>query len=568
VIRVFAFVTLASMKNRIWSRLKRLREPRYLVSAIAGLAYMVFWLSRSWARQPPNARIVFLGLGADVASIVVLAMMIGAWALPGDQGGLEFSEPEIQFLFPAPLTRRQLLLYKIMRMQVPALFSSVMLSIFGLRRSNFVGVWLAFGVLSIYFLMTALGRARLKLAGIGFVTRVIVVVLTFAALSWFLSVEFSQSGIGASLRASRPRDPFRTISTIDVPFHRPAVAAILFVPRLFAATAFSTSVLQFLTYASAVLVLGAVFFLIATNLNISFEEASIVASQSRFERKERMKDRQAGRWVAFKRFPPPFNLRPHYGPFVAIFWKNLIAALRISSAWTLVIAAPFLVIALKTLGGGPFFSNGTAVLCLVMCAAIPLVAPDIFRQDLRYDLAQADLLKSLPISGERLVAAEMAAPLLIVSVIELVLLLFATITLQIANSARLVFFASPNFIVVAMLFAIPVCAAQLLIRNAVAVFFPAWAVRSKDDVRGFVATGQRLIVLVGNLLVLAALLVPAGILFLPALWAAYRFFGGSALVLAISTIPSAALSIAQVWFGIHLVGEQFDRLDASNEIQV
>ena len=52
----------------------------------------------------------------------VLALMILAWALPSDSGGLQFSEAEIAFLFPAPLRRRDLLLYKIIRAQPQALF--------------------------------------------------------------------------------------------------------------------------------------------------------------------------------------------------------------------------------------------------------------------------------------------------------------------------------------------------------------------------------------------------------------------------------------------------------------
>jgi hypothetical protein len=180
-----------------------------------------------------------------------------------------------------------------------------------------------------------------------------------------------------------------------------------------------------------------------------------------------------------------------------------------------------------------------------------------------------ELLKSFPISGERLVAAEMAAPLMIVAAIELILLTFSAIVLNLAGPIRsLRFFATPNFIVVAMLFAIPICAAQLLIRNAMAVLFPAWAVRSKEDVRGFVATGQRLVVLLGNLLVLAIMLVPAALLFIPAFWIAHHFFGGSATVLALATIPSAAVLIFEIYLGIQLVGAQFDKLDASNEVQV
>lgn len=568
MIRTFAFVTLASFRNRVLSRVKRLREPRYLVSTIAGLAYLWFFSFRHFTSNAGPRRVIMTGIGVDLASVVLLVLMIGAWALPSDKGGLEFSEAEIQFLFPAPLLRRQLLLYKIIKAQLPALFTAIVLAIVGFRRSNFVGVWLIFGVLSIYFVLVALGRARLRLAGIGFFARVIVVTVILAAISWFLSVQFGEAGMLASLRSLAPRNPMSAATTVDQPFRRPAVAALLFVPRIFAVTAFPASILQFFTYSGAVIGMGFIFFFIATRLNVSFEDASIVASQTRFERREKMKNRQSGRFVAFKRLPPPFKLKPEHGPLIAIFWKNFIAALRISSAWVILFATPFMVIALKSISGSAFFSTGTALLCLVMCAVIPLFAPDIFRQDLRYDLAQADVLKSFPISGEHLVMAEMAAPLFIVAALELVLLTFTSVVLHVAPAiGRMTFFSSPNFIVVALFFAIPICAAQLLIRNASAVYFPAWAVRSKEDVRGFVAMGQRIIVLFGNLLILGGLLVPAAIIFLPAMWAAYHYFGGSPLVLAVGTLPSAALLIAEVWFGIHLVGQRFEALDASNEIQ-
>ena len=45
MIGTFALVTLQSFFNRIVSRLKRLRNPRYLIGAIAGLAY--FYLSNN-----------------------------------------------------------------------------------------------------------------------------------------------------------------------------------------------------------------------------------------------------------------------------------------------------------------------------------------------------------------------------------------------------------------------------------------------------------------------------------------------------------------------------------------
>src|SRR5207244_2552415 len=139
-------------------------------------------------------------------------------------------------------------------------------------------------VLSIYFVLVALGRARLRLAGIGFIPRVLVVTVILAAVSWFLSVQFGEAGMLASLRNLAPRNPISAATTVDQPFRRPAVAALLFVPRIFAVTAFPASILQFFTYGSAVIGMGFIFFFIATRLNVSFEDASIVVSQNRFER--------------------------------------------------------------------------------------------------------------------------------------------------------------------------------------------------------------------------------------------------------------------------------------------
>ncbi|MGZ4810723.1 MAG: putative ABC exporter domain-containing protein [Thermoanaerobaculia bacterium] len=571
--RTFVFITLHSLKNRVLGQLRRLKQPRYLVSSIAGLAYLWFisfrHLFQGGAIGARRAA-VMSGGGIDIVSVVFLVLMILAWALPGDTGGLEFSEAEIQFLFPAPISRRQLLLYKIIRMQVPTLFSSAIMAFIGFRRANFLGFWLAFGVLSVYFVMTAMGRARLRLAGIGFLARVAAVVIILVALSWFLTTQIDWTALGASLKALGPNNPTAKMRTVNAQFQKPAIAIVLLIPHILASAAFPASLPQLAISILGVLALGTVFFLIAARLNVSFEEASVVASQAKLARSERRRERGAGTFVAFKRIPPLFRLDTRRGPEMAIFWKNLIAGLRVSSAWMLLMAVPFVVLGVSALvSGHRFLSPATATLALFLSAFVPLIAPDIVRHDLRCDLVRIDLLKSYPISGERLVAAEIAAPLMIIASIEVLLLTFSAVILNLAGatSKLLAFFASPSFIVVALMFAIPICGAQLLIRNGVAVLFPAWALRSKEDVRGFVATGQRLIVLAGNLLLLVVLLVPAAIVFLPAYWAAHHFFSGSPLALAVATAPSAALLVFEIYWGVHLIGEQFDNLDGTNDFE-
>jgi hypothetical protein len=125
--------------------------------------------------------------------------------------------------------------------------------------------------------------------------------------------------------------------------------------------------------------------------------------------------------------------------------------------------------------------------------------------------------------------------------------------------------ATPQFIVLVLLLTLPVCAVQLLIRNAIPVLFPAWAMRSKDEPRGFVMMGQRLVTMAGNLLVLAVAMIPAAIVFLPSLWIAYNFFAGNAAFVAVATMPAVAVLLTEVWFGLKALGAQFEKIDISNE---
>src|SRR5258706_63375 len=93
-----------------------------------------------------------------------------------------------------------------------------------------------------------------------------------------------------------------------------------------------------------------------------------------------------------------------------------------------------------------------------------------------------EVLKSYPITGERLIAAEIAAPLVIVAGLELLFLATSALLLNLGGgpgNAKLSFLASAQFVIIALLITIPVCALQLVIRNSIPVLFPAWAGRSK-----------------------------------------------------------------------------------------
>ncbi|HEY2323817.1 MAG TPA: putative ABC exporter domain-containing protein, partial [Thermoanaerobaculia bacterium] len=550
--KAFWFITVRSFKNRIVVRLRRLREPRYLVGFIAGLAYIWFtglkrlMVVHSFRNGIPGMQIPTGDFVVDCAAFAALIPMLLAWALPDQGGGLVFSEAEIQFLFAAPVSRRQLLIYKVLRQQPPILISALLMSFFGFGSSRFIGIWLAFVTLSLYFTTVGLARARLKLAGIGFLWRLLFVLASLAGLGAMVI-----HGFGAMPHLTR-YDP-QVLHLLDQPLRTPAFQVILFIPRFFAAAVLPNSLAQ-LALASLMLAVTAFVLLqIAAQLNVAFEDASIRAAGKKQNYVERLRGFRSGQRVIFPRFPTPFRLPASPSPELAILWKNLIATLRISIVFMIVILGVFAILLGESLFAPATIRGGAATLALFICCFFPLVASNILSQDLRLDLQRIEILKSYPISGERLVAAEIAAPLTIMSVVELLLLTGSLLILHLPNeTAALQRIATPEFAIVVLLFAIPICAMQLLIRNAAAVLFPAWTLRSQDDQRGFAVMGQRVVVLAGNLLILTISLIPPAILVLIG-WFVSRSFQASFAV-PFATVPAVALLVGEVWLGIKMLG--------------
>ncbi len=567
MIRPFVFVTVRSFRNRLVSRLKRLRNIRYLLSFIAAMAYLWFTSFRHLfsARSP----LAHMGLPAnalfiDLAAVVVLAMLILAWALPEQSAGLTFSEAEIQFLFPAPVTRRQLLLYKVLRAQPQVFISSAVMSFVMFRGAKFVGLWACFIVLSIYFTFVALGRARLKLLGIGFLLRLPAVTAIVAGVSFLL---WRTVNLGAFKGMSRKMRPGQFP---DLPglFHGSVADAILFVPRLFAHAALPLSIARLLLSCVILLGIAMVVFELAARTNIAFEEASIHASAKSAARRARMNQQRIGKVVTFPRIPPPFRIPPGARPEVAIYWKNLTAGMRISSPWLLIMA----VCALYFLGQAfythePAVRTTLATLALALTGIFPFLGSGVFTQDMRLDLPRIELLKSYPIAGDRLVAAEIAGPLTFIAIVEIMMLSVAAIILRAAElPAKLRFLATPEFVVVSLLLATPICAAQLLIRNAVPILLPGWALRAPDEQRGFIVIGQRLLMTLGNLLVLSFVLLPAALIVVPGLLIAKYWFHNGVPVVAFTTVLAAGLLFFEVWVGTRFLGRQFEKIDVTNEL--
>ncbi len=538
-----AYIAFVSAKNRILLSIRKLRNARYAISALAGIAYFYFVLGRGVSKNSVHFQKMFgtSELAVNITAGIVFVILVAVLAWPSCRGGVELSEAEIQFLFPSPLKRRDILLYKFLRAQLQLLISSAIATFFMSRSKNMIGMWFIFGSLSLYMMMMEQVRARLRAFRIGFTVRLIAVLSILGSISWMA----------------------KEAGTFDTPW----IHALLYFPRFFALAVLPGVPLQSRLTAFAVLTLfGFVCFMIASSVDVNFREGSIELSQRKANAIARSQSQQSGQWVAFKRLPAPFRLAESGPPEIAIIWKNLIASLRIGMMPVIMLVASMTFIA----GEGYFIPNGArfiAAMMLFLCLLVPLIGANAIGMDLRLDIQRIDALKTFPLPGERLVAAELAAPVIVISILELLFMAVTAIYIQGHRTEGLLArYVTPQTMVIAFIFIIPLCAMLITLRNAAMLLFPAWALRSKEEPRGTAVVGQRLVMAVVNLIVLAIAVIPAAVVLLPAFLIANRFFAGSPGFLAVATIPSVAVIVVELWIAVKLMGKYFEGFDATNEL--
>lgn len=568
MIRAALYLISCSVKNRLTRWASRLRQPRYLAGSIlAGIYLWTFLFKRraSVTVRPPHlSHLVAADLFVLVLTILALTILVGAWALAGEEPAFVFSEAEIQFLFPAPLSRRQLLGYKVLQSQIGLLFTSAVMWFFAFRGSHYLGMWLAVAVINTYTMFVSFARARLKLAGIGFLTRLGVVLLVTIGILGLVSwqIRTSQAAILQALAAT-DMNTFGRLLTAALT--RPPLGYILALPRLFGEVVYAPPGALLVRDAALLIAMAVVFFFGAVKLNVSFEDASIVASQRALARRARMRGARSGNASAVRRFPPLFKLAARGRPEVAIFWKNLIAAFRVSSFPFIAAIVPIAFAAAAAIFRRNELSQTLGICGLIVTAAFLFAGPQAIRADLRLDLLRLDLVKAFPVSAEALIAAELAAPLILISIFELGMVALSLLLLNFSSMPS-GFITSPEFAVCAMVFIVPVSAIQLLIQNGAMILFPAWGL-GLDTGRGITGLGQRMLLLLGNLVTLAIALGPAALLLAGSMFAATRFFGSAPAVLLLSTLPAAALLVGEAAIAHRFLAAQFEEIDIANDLE-
>jgi hypothetical protein len=214
-------------------------------------------------------------------------------------------------------------------------------------------------------------------------------------------------------------------------------------------------------------------------------------------------------------------------------------------------------------------SSGVPTLIAMISAMLLLwsflIGPQLLRQDFRHDLPRADILKMYPMPGWQIAFGELLAPAVILTGFQWLLLILA---IGLAPRPHLLHLNSVHPISLGLSAALILPMLNMItlqIPNASVLLFPAWFQTARDGAsQGIEATGQRLIFMLGQLLVFVISMIPASGTF------ALVFFLVKATLGLGAAIPLAAIAAAiilgiEAALGIVLLGWLFDRFDVAAE---
>jgi ABC-2 type transport system permease protein len=572
----FVFLLSRSFVNRMRARLKRLKQPKYLVGGIFGLLYLYgYFFQFLFARGRPAGN-VFSGAGTlieDIGAVILFVVIVGAWIFPHERAALVFSEAEIAFLFPAPVNRRALVHYKLLKSQTAILFTVLLLTLITGRFftssqawMRVLGWWVILSTLNLHFLGASFARTMLLERGISNWFRRGVVVLVLATLLTITILWARQTlpppAIENLTDWTAWRDYLRELVAA------PPLSYLLYPFRLVLAPYLAGSALEFARTFGIALGVITLHYVWVLRSNVAFEEASLELSR-RYA--ERMAAARAGKALDArpkKGSRPPFDLAPLGFAPVALLWKNLISARATFQGRTLLVVLVPLIIMAFAMGkigkqGGIFIATASAI--TLMCYVWSLfIGAQMVRCDFRRDLAVMDVLKVLPLRGWQMVAGELLAPVAILTVVQWLLLLLLVVLTALGGATANLPKLPGSWAMAAAVLTPFWNALALIIPNAAVLLFPGWFQIRTDAPQGIEVMGQRLLLVFGQMFVIGVTLIPAVLAFVAG-YLPLRLAGAAAIAPLAGAGGAAVMLAGEIALGVWLVGKLFDRFDLAAE---
>jgi ABC-2 type transport system permease protein len=559
------YLALCSWKNRVRTRVRRLREIRYAAGLVVGFLYFYFVVYRPGrpGRMGPLAAIAAAHDPIElVGSIGIFLVVALAWLWPSSgQAALLFSRADVQFLFPAPFTRRQLLAYKVLRTQISTIFSTALVTIF-FRPGTASGGWIFFigitvltAAMFVHLTGVSLSRASLRQHRTPGWSRhrwpPTIVFVAVALLAGSVAMDWGRLA-STQTGADLGHELYRLGTT-------GAASVVLWPFRALVRLPLARDTGEFLRALPFALGLVALNFVWVLQSDTAFEEGSaeLAEKAARARRGERLTTKRVKRRAA------PFTL-PLSGPVeTALFWKNLILLGRYSPLRIAIMLLPVIAAMIGAAAGGGSghgLAEGAAILCLALAAMTIVMGPMVMRNDLRQDLANLEVLKAWPVSGAALVRGESLAPAVVLTGI-----VWLGIIGAVALSSRLYMVlgattvARLSTVLAAMIVAPGIIATQVVVQNGLAVLFPAWITVGVSRAHGLDVMGQRMLMLAGTLVTVLLAVLPAALL--GAIAGAAIYFVTSVISVLLPAAVVGIVLVAECALASEALGRVLDRTD-------
>lgn len=507
-----SFLTSRTLVNRVRLKASRLRDPRYAIAFVLGAALLWLMLAR---RQPtPAASAGAVARHRELVMAVLASWAVAwTWLFGSQRVALSFSLAEVDFLFPSPVVRSALIRFKLFHAQGRILWSTVIWTLLlsrggspAIALMHAAGVWILLSTLQLHRLAASLTRAAVRQHGAAGLARRwlplgVVVASAVAAgivvVSAAPALAAARGGGSAFLDALAEALDARLAHALLAPF-RMAVGAV-------AADSMDT-------WARAIgpaLALLVAHFIWVMRSDASFEES---AAESARRRADLLRSRATAPTVPGRAVAEPlFHLGAHGTPAAAIVWKNLIAVVRTDVARRVAIGFVLVTgmiaaLALQHVGRiAPVIGalSGTWAVFSV------LVGPQWVRNDLRTDLQRLELLRSFPVSGAEIVAAEVAASAGVLTVLQLMLVAL-TWCAFLGDSSPVVDTGTRVAFLGAAAVGLPaINYLGMLLLNGGALLYPAWVRIGPGRAAGVEGLGQNVLSMVAYGLALLIALTPA-----------------------------------------------------------
>jgi len=473
----------------------------------------------------------------------------------------------VTFLFSAPVSRRGLIQFKLLHSQLFILFNALLWTLILSRERFGISPWLR--VVSIWVLLTTVSFHRL---GASFVrtslaqhgrlglrhrlVSLVVLGLVLVALTWTIGDALPR------LAEHTSDSPFAFLPALGEAAAQPIPAALTFPFRLMVRPLVATEFGEWIRALWPAVVLMLLHYVWVVRSDTAFEESAVAVS---LQRAHALAERKAGRGppihTSVRVTPPLIRLAPTGWPAGAILWKNLVAVARTRQLRKagLGLLLGCAIVTVLSFQPDAMMAAIAGWFAITWAGAMIVIGPQWVRNDLRGDLLKLNLLRSYPLPGWSVVAAEIAASTLVLTVIQVCLLMIGYLAFLGDEFMEPDLAGRTLLLLMAVVLLPGVNLLGMLIQNGAALLFPAWVRLGSGRPGGVEALGQNLLMMVVFVALLSVLLLlPVAI-------------GGGAFLLLRgginewAALPATVLVLGTIAFEAALLvewlGRIFERID-------